>query len=137
MSSPQKLSSTRPAAPYGALGSVAQIDLRCEPRYRVFWRARVALPDGRTLEARTRDISHSGLALIVSDPLPQGCALGLTLMVPDPTHVSPPQALLLRINAVAVVLTGSEYRVGSVWVDLTSEARQLIDGWIRRLRLTA
>jgi PilZ domain len=134
MASPHNLHSTNQAAPYVVLGSAEQIDLRREPRYPVFWRARVLLPEGRTVDARTRDISHSGVALMVGELLPRSCALSLTLMVPDPTYVSPPQALMFRINAVSVVLTGQEYRIGCTWVDVTREARQLIDGWIRRLR---
>jgi PilZ domain len=112
---------------------VLHVELRSEPRYNVFWRAQIALPNGRSIAARTRDISSRGLALVVADHLPQRAVLPLMLRVPNLNPELAPQSVLFRIDVVAVVLAGHEYRIGATWVDLKGDERRLIDRWLKRL----
>lgn len=116
--------------------SLPQGESRREQRYRVYWRAHLHLPCGRTLEARLSDISGDGLSLLAGEALTLGSNLPITMGVPDPDSGPRLLAVQCSVRVVNVVLSGSDYRLGSLWIDPSASVRQLIDNWIRKLRYT-
>ena len=110
---------------------------RREQRYRVYWRAHLHLPEGRTIDARLSDISGDGLGLLTGEAPVLGTVVPITMGVPDIDGGSQLLAVPCSVCVVNVVLSGSGYRVGGLWVDPSENVRQLIGNWIRKLRYTS
>ncbi len=111
-----------------------QIDERSEPRYNVTWRARIEFPDGRTLDARVRDISESGIGLVADFSVPALSQVPLTLGVPDlhdPTRIL---AVPATLKVMFVVMQGHSFRLGGVWSNIGPPAQQFLHQWVRKLR---
>lgn len=119
------------------LASPPQIDARREQRYRVYWRANLHLPGGRTIEARLSDISGDGLGLLAGEALAIGTILPITMGVPDADGGPQLLAVQCTVRLVNVVLSGSDYRLGALWVSPPASVRQVIENWIRKLRYSS
>lgn len=114
----------------------AQVDSRREQRYRVYWRANLHLAGARTIDARLSDISGDGLGLIAGEAITMGTVLPVTVGVPDADGGPQVLAVQCAVRVVNVVLSGRDYRMGALWVDPSSNVRQIIENWIRKLRYT-
>lgn len=119
-----------------SLASMPMVESRREQRYRVHWRAHLHLPAERLLEARLRDISHDGLGMTAGEAVALGTVLPVTIGMPDPDGAPRLLAVPCSVRVVNVVLTGLDYRMGAVWVDVSPGVRQLIEQWVRKLRYT-
>lgn len=119
-----------------SLASMPLVESRREQRYRVYWRAHLHLPAERLLEARLRDISHDGLGLTAGEAVAMGTVLPVTIGMPDADGEARLLAVQCSVRVVNVVLTGIDYRMGAVWVDVSPGVRQLIEQWMRKLRYT-
>lgn len=117
--------------------SAPKVESRREQRYRVYWRANLHLPGERTIDARLSDISGDGLGLLASEAVPVGTALSITMGVPDADGGPQLLAVQCKMRVVNVVLSGSDYRLGAIWVSPSANVRQVIDTWIRKLRYTS
>lgn len=115
----------------------AQVDSRREQRYRVYWRANLHLAGARTIDARLSDISGDGLGLIAGEAIGMGTVLPVTVGVPDADGGPQVLAVQCSVRVVNVVLSGRDYRMGALWVDPSSNVRQVIENWIRKLRYTS
>lgn len=114
-----------------------QGESRCEQRYRVFWRAQMHLPGGRTINARLNDISGDGLCLLTSEALVMGTIVPITMGVPDPNGSPRLLAVPCSVQVVNVILSGHDYRLGSLWNGPSESVRQVIEHWIHKLRYTS
>lgn len=120
-----------------ALAKPPQVDSRREQRYRVYWRANLHLPGARTLDARLSDISGDGLGLLAGEAVAMGTVLSITMGVPDADGGPQLLAVQCNVRVVNVVLSGSDYRLGALWVSPSAGVRQVIENWIRKLRYTS
>ena len=114
--------------------SALLVESRREQRYRVYWRAHLHLGSMRTLDARLRDISGSGLGLTAGEAVAVGTLLPITLGMPDAGGGPQLLAVQCSVRVANVVLAGLDYRMGALWVDLSPEVREAIDSWLRKLR---
>lgn len=114
-----------------------QVESRREQRYRVYWRANLHLPGQRTIDARLSDISGDGLGLTAGEAVPMGTILPITMGAPDADGSPQVFAVQCRVRVVNVVLSGSDYRMGALWVEPSADVRKLIENWIRKLRYTS
>ena len=110
------------------------IDARKEPRVSVSWRARLTLPTGQIHEARVRDISESGLGIVVHEIVPVQQMLALSVSMPDVEDMTKAYMVNARIRPLFVVLQGHDYRLGAEWHELPEAARTLLKAWIRRIQ---
>ena len=115
----------------------AQVESRREQRYRVYWRANLHLAGARTIDARLSDISGDGLGLTAGEAIAMGTVLPVTMGVPDADGGTQLLAVQCTVRVVNVVLSGHDYRMGALWVDPSSNVRQVIENWIRKLRYTS
>ena len=121
-----------PASPLPGLPSAAES--RKEHRVKVSWPARVQLPNGRVMELRVRDLSESGVGLLVASHIPPATVLNFAMGVPgleDASKITPVQG---TIKTTYVVVKGVDLFCGGMWVSLPANGRDLVDKWIRKLR---
>lgn len=117
-----------------SMSSQRQIDARKEPRVNVSWRSRLLLADGRTIDARVRDISENGLGVVIPEQVAPHRPLALTVLMPDVDEPSRVYQVHCTILPVFVVLQGHDYRIGAEWQTLQDAARALVKAWIRRIQ---
>jgi len=115
----------------------AQVESRREQRYRVYWRANLHLAGARTIDARLSDISGDGLGMAAGEAIAVGTVLPITMGVPDADGGTQLLAVQCTVRIVNVVLSGRDYRMGALWVDPSSNVRQVIENWIRKLRYSS
>ncbi len=117
-----------PAPPRNHAGHEA----RHEVRTRVNWRARVLLNSG-VLQVRIRDLSASGVGLVGSHSMRSDDVHTIAIAVPslnEPGKFSPIRG---KIKVSHCTIRGADICFGGVWVELASDARELLQKWIRRL----
>jgi len=91
----------------------------------------VHLPD-HDLGARTRDISRSGMCLIVAEPLASGGEVKLDLVLAfGKTAFSEP--LSLRARVVWCTPIGAAFQVGVMYLALSTERTRFLDMFTRFL----
>jgi hypothetical protein len=120
-----------PASPLPGLRRPAES--RREHRVKVSWPARVQLPDGRVAELRVRDLSETGVGLLVTSHIPPATVLNFAMGVPgleDASKLTPVQG---TIRTTYVVIKGVDLFCGGMWVSLPANGRELVDKWIRKL----
>jgi hypothetical protein len=109
-------------------------DARKEARVTVSWRAKLLLPNGQWLDARVRDISESGLGVLVPERVVEQQPLTLSITMPDLDDPSQAYLVNCRILPIFVVLRGHDYHAGAQWLELHDSARALIKAWIKRIQ---
>ena len=110
------------------------VDSRKEHRVKVSWPARVQLPGGKVIELRVRDLSEAGVGLLTDIHIPPSTVLNFAMGVPglnEPTKITPVTG---TIKTTYVVVQGRDLHCGGMWVSLSSDDRELLDKWIRKLR---
>ncbi len=88
---------------------------------------------GTMMEAKTSDISASGVGLVGEHALVQQSVMQLALQVP---HLTQPASFVVvtgRVRIVFHVLKGGMYRSGAQWVDLAEPFQVLLSSWVERL----
>ena len=121
-----------PASPLPGIPAAAES--RKEHRVKVSWPARVQLPNGRVMELRVRDLSESGVGLLVTSHIPPATVLNFAMGVPgleDGSKITPVSG---TIKTTYVVVKGVDLFCGGMWVSLPQNGRDLVDKWIRKLR---
>ena len=109
-------------------------DIRRETRVRANWQARVLLASDRIVELNVYDLSESGIGLISEVGIPANAVLQLALAVPglhEPARITPVTG---TIKTTHMTVKGHHVHCGGTWVTISSESRELIDQWVRRLR---
>ncbi len=109
------------------------IESRVATRRNVTWKARVMPAPGNVLDAKTADISSSGVGLICHHPLPPHSVVQLALQVPHLTITGSFTVVTGRVKVAFQVMRGGEYRVGAQWVDISDASRTLLTSWVERL----
>lgn len=121
-----------PASPLPGIPSAAES--RKEHRVKVSWPARVQLPNGRVIELRVRDLSESGVGLLVTSHIPAATVLNFAMGVPGLEDASKITPVSGTIKTTYVVVKGVDLFCGGMWVSLPQGGRDLLDKWIRKLR---
>ena len=121
-----------PASPLPGIPSAAES--RKEHRVKVSWPARVQLPNGRVMELRVRDLSESGVGLLVANHIPPATVLNFAMGVPGLEDASKITPVSGTIRTTYVVVKGVDLFCGGMWVSLPQSGRDLVDKWIRKLR---
>jgi hypothetical protein len=93
-------------------------------RVRIDAAAVLLYPDGRTVEARTRDVGQGGVGLQASMPLQRGETLGLRLKLPGCPVVIEARA--------EVVWANDKGKAGLRLTRLAAEYRSALDAWIAK-----
>ena len=122
------------ASPKPAVAAKTKDDSRKESRVRANWQARLLLANDRIVELNVFDLSESGIGLISEVGIPAHAVLQIALAVPglhDPGKITPVSA---TIKTTHVTVRGHYIHVGGMWVQISTDARDLVNQWVRRLR---
>jgi hypothetical protein len=122
-----------PASPFGAAAKPGA-ENRKESRVRANWQARVLLPGDRIVELNVHDLSESGIGLVSEVGIPANSVLQIALAVPglnDPTKITPVTG---TIKTTHMTIKGHYVHCGGMWVSISSDQRELVNQWVRRLR---
>jgi hypothetical protein len=107
-------------------------NLRRYPRFQVDVQANVWTLDGRKLVARTRDLSRSGICLVMTEDLGSGANLGIELvLLLGPSSSSEP--LPLRARVVWCTAIGTAYQIGAMFDGLSAKESSFLDMFLRYL----
>jgi len=107
-------------------------NLRRYPRFHVDVQANVHTLDGRKLVARTRDLSRTGICLVMTEDLGSGANLGIELvLLLGPTSSSEP--LPLRARVVWCTAIGGAYQIGAMFDGLSAKESSFLDMFLRYL----
>jgi hypothetical protein len=110
----------------------ASENLRRYPRFHVDVQANVSTADGRKVIARTRDLSRSGICLVMSEDLGSGVTLGIELvLLLGPSSTSEP--LRLRARVVWCTAIAGAYQVGAMFDNLSAKEASFLDMFLRYL----
>ena len=123
-----------PSAPASPFGAKPSADHRRESRVRANWQARVLLASDRIVELNVFDLSESGIGLITEVGIPAHSVLSIALAVPglnDHTSITPVTG---TIKTTHMTVKGHYIHCGGNWVTISSESRELLNQWVRRLR---
>jgi hypothetical protein len=106
--------------------------LRRYPRFPVDVQATVHTKSGRTLPARTRDLSRAGICLITAEPLSSGETLHveLVLLIGASSESEP---LPLRARVVWCTAIASAFQIGAMFDGLSSRESSFLDMFLRYL----
>ena len=107
-------------------------NLRRYPRFQVDVQANVRTIDGRKLVARTRDLSRTGICLVMTEDLGSGANLGIELvLLLGPSSSSEP--LPLRARVVWCTAIGGAYQIGAMFDGLSAKESSFLDMFLRYL----
>ena len=107
-------------------------NLRRYPRFHVDVQANVHTVDGRKLVARTRDLSRTGICLVMTENLGSGANLGIELvLLLGPTSTSEP--LPLRARVVWCTSISGAYQIGAMFDGLSAKESSFLDMFLRYL----
>jgi hypothetical protein len=123
-----------PAAAPAPSAANPSADHRKESRVRAKWRARVLLPDQRIVELNTFDLSESGMGLISEVGIPAASLLTIALAVPDQHDSKKITVVRGTIKTTHMTVRGQFIHCGSTWVEISADARELVNQWVRHLR---
>jgi hypothetical protein len=105
---------------------------RRHPRFNVDVEAKVHTVHGELLQARTRDLSRSGICLITSAPLGCGQRLSIELVLAfGGNHFS--EALSLTSRVVWCTAIAAHYQIGAMFDALTDEHDEFLDMFMHYL----
>ena len=88
---------------------------------------------GSVLEAKTADISTSGVGLVGHHPFPPHSVLQVAIQVPHPTLSGSFAVITGKVKVAFQVMRGGEYRTGAQFVELPDSYRELLRIWVERL----
>ncbi len=108
-------------------------DNRVALRRNVTWKARLMQAQGMISEAKTTDISVSGVGLTSRQPMPANSVVQLALQVPHLTIPGNFTVITGRVKVAFQVIRGDDYRIGAQWVELSDANRLLLSTWAERL----
>lgn len=109
-------------------------DSRTDQRVKVWWPARLRLPDGRVIELKVRDVSRSGVGLVSDEDIPAGTVADFEMDVPQPNEgnrITPVKGTI-RMTSYTVV-QGLEILCGGSW-QAPPAGLELVTLWIKKLR---
>jgi hypothetical protein len=120
----------------GALGGfgMPEPDGRREHRVKINWQARIQLPNGRVAELRARDLSEGGVGLISDVHIPSYTVLNFAMAVPALNEGGRMTPISGTLKTAYMVVQGPVIYCGGTWVNLSSDARDLLGKWIRKLK---
>jgi hypothetical protein len=107
-------------------------DLRRYPRVNVDVQANVQTVDGRTLIARTRDLSRSGICLITTEALASSEKLRIELVLLLGSGSSS-EPLPLRARVVWCTAIAGAFQIGAMFDALTNKESAFLDMFLRYL----
>jgi hypothetical protein len=94
----------------------------------------VLVHGGQSLPIRTRDLSRGGMCFALSNPLPVGDVLEMSLsLVSDKDQRSAPLGVRARV-VWCTPLTDGRFQIGASFLGLTAEQRSYLDVFLRFLR---
>ena len=102
------------------------------PRFPVDVQAALRTSSGRTLPARTRDLSRAGICLITGEGLPAGEQLQVELVLLICTS-SESEPLPLRARVVWCTSIASAFQIGVMFDQLTRKESGFLDMFLRYL----
>jgi Tfp pilus assembly protein PilZ len=106
---------------------------REHPRFALEIDAELRIGD-RKLPARTRNVSHGGLAMTTTDPLPIGAEVTVMLaLVFDESSMSEPLPLQGRVVWCSPIVDDS-FQLGVMFVGVRAEERSYVDMFLRYLK---
>jgi hypothetical protein len=108
-------------------------DSRTYVRVKVWWPARMQLPDGRLIELTVRDISENGVGLMGAEDIPAYTVVDFEMRVPQPDEDRKVTPVKGRIKTSYAVVHGSETLCGGTW-QAPPAGLELVKMWIERLR---
>lgn len=91
------------------------------------------MPQGAVIEAKTADVSASGIGLVCHQPFQVHSVLQVAIQVPHPTISGSFTVITGRVKVAFQVMRGGEYRTGVQFVELSDAYKALINVWIERL----
>jgi c-di-GMP-binding flagellar brake protein YcgR len=98
------------------------------------WRARLMASNGPMVDARTMDVSASGLGVLSPNPFAAQGLVQIALQVPTPQVPGKFQVVTGQGKVVFQVLQGDAYRLGLQWTELQPAYRDVITHGIERLQ---
>jgi Tfp pilus assembly protein PilZ len=105
---------------------------RAHPRYAIEIDAELGFGE-RRIPARTRNVSHGGLAIVAAEPAPVGELIVVTLALVFETAKSEALPLRGRVVWCSPIADGT-YQIGVVFVAVRAEERANVDMFLRYLR---
>lgn len=107
-------------------------ELRRYPRVHVDVQANIQTLDGRQLQARTRDLSRSGICLVMAEGLARGEQLRIELVLLLGTSSSS-EPLPLRARVVWCTPIAGAFQVGAMFDKLSGKESSFLDMFLRYL----
>jgi hypothetical protein len=95
-------------------------------------RATVSLADGRQVDCRTRDVSRTGICLIMNGPLPAGEILRLDLVLAFSEDAFS-EPLVLPARVVWCTGIAQSYQVGAMFEEVSEEQDGYLDMFLQFL----
>jgi hypothetical protein len=107
-------------------------DNRRHPRYAIDVEATLKVAGGRRLNARTRDLSRSGICLISGEAITTGSMLNVDLVLAfgDNAYSEP---LALEARVVWCSNLGGSFQIGAMFDDLTEQQDGFLDMFLQFL----
>jgi hypothetical protein len=93
---------------------------RRHPRYAVDVEATLALPDGRRLKVRTRDLSRMGVCLIAGESVAPGAMASVDLVLSFGNNAFS-EPLVLPARVVWCTKIGDAFQLGAMFDEVTEE----------------
>ena len=91
------------------------------------------MPQGAVIEAKTADVSTTGIGLVGHQPFQAHSVLQVAIQVPHPTLSGSFTVITGRVKVAFQVMRGGEYRTGAQFVELSDAYKALIHIWVERL----
>jgi hypothetical protein len=105
---------------------------RRDRRYVVDVDASIRLPEGRTIKARTRDLSRNGICLIGDQTLPVGVVVGIELVLSfGDNSFSEPLNLTGRV--VWCTPLADSFQLGAMFEDVSDQQDQFLEMFLHYL----
>jgi hypothetical protein len=122
-----------PPAPRPAAKPAAEN--RKEGRVRVNWPARVLRADGSFQNLRVYDLCETGAGFMAGSALPTNAVLTFAIAVPDFNGGHGHQVVTGTLKTAHMTIRGPDVHCGGPWITLGADAREILNKWIRKLRV--
>lgn len=111
----------------------ASTENRAAVRVNITWKAKIMMPQGAVIEAKTADVSATGIGLVGHHPFPVHSVLQVAIQVPHPTISGSFTVITGRVKVAFQVMRGGDYRTGVQFVELSEAYKALINVWVERV----